>query len=319
MVLATVLLLSLAASARAQQVPSVRLHVLADTLALGEPFEVAVAADHAPGVQALFPDVPRDRTPESGPLLALGDAEATDRRRLAPVLRGDIRTDSVVYRALAFGADSVRVGPAEVAFVSGGDTVRVASPSALVRIRQLVPGPDAEPEPPAEPFPFPSPTPVWIALGALALLVLGGGAWLAIRLLRRPRRTSRTPRLLPYPEALAGLDALAEPLPTPRTAQPWLVELADVLRTYVERRLGVPAKEQTTRELDLALAPHLPNEPRRLLRGVLRVCDQGKFADLRPGSDSAREVLDQSRASVEAMEAVVREREARRAQTEAEA
>ena len=300
------LLFLLAAPARAQEV---RLYVLADTLALGEPFEVAIAADHAPGVQAVFPEVPRDRTAESGPLLTLGGVEATARERFAPVLRGQTRTDSVVYRALAFAADSARVGPVEVAFATGADTVRVASPSTLVRIRQLVPGPEAEPEPPADPFPFPSPVPVWIAFGVTALLLVGLGIWAARRFLGRTARGPARRLTPPYPEATARLDALADDLPTPETAQPWLFSLADALRTYVERRLGVPARERTTRELDVALASRLPDEPRLTLRNVLRVCDRGKFADLRPGSEAAREVLGHAREAVDAIEAMVTERE----------
>lgn len=297
----------LTATASAQQV---RLYVLADTVALGEAFEVAVAADHPAGVQTVFPEVPRDRTAEAAPLLALGDAEATEAQRFAPVLRGETRTDSVVYRALAFAADSARVGPVEVAFVSGGDTTRVASPSALVRVRQLVPGPEAEPEPPAPPFPFPSTLPVWIALGVVGAAVAALAFWGIRRLLRRPSREASRPRPAPYPEATSRLDALATDLPAPEAAQPWLFTLADALRTYVERRLGVPAKEMTTRELDAALASRLPDETRRTLRNVLRVCDRGKFADLRPGAEAAQEVLASARAAVESAEATVREREA---------
>ncbi|MEM1056526.1 MAG: hypothetical protein AAGI52_13470 [Bacteroidota bacterium] len=309
-------LLLLASAASAQEV---RLHVLADTVALGEAFEVAIAADHPPGTQVAFPEVPRDRTAESSALLSLGGVEATDRRRLESLVRGDVRTDSVVYRALAFAADTARVGPVEVAYVSAGDTIRVASPSALVQVRQLVRDANAEPEPPALPFPFPSPVPVWIALGLLGVAVATLAFWGVRRFLRRPARGTGPPRVLPYPEATARLDALAADLPTPETAQKWLFALADALRTYVERRLGVPAKERTTRELDAALAPVLPDEPRRTLRNVLRVCDRGKFADLRPGAEAAREVLARAHEAVGAIETLAEQREAAAREAEAAA
>ncbi|MEM6326378.1 MAG: hypothetical protein AAF791_04600 [Bacteroidota bacterium] len=310
-----VVLALLAAAPRAQQV---RLHVLADTVALGEAFEVALAADHAPSVQTVFPEVPRDRTAESGPLLMLGGVEATDVQRFAPEVREGLRTDSVVYRALAFAADSARVGPVEVAFVTDGDTIRVSSPSALVRVRSLVPGAEAEPEPPAPPLPFPSPVPVWIALGVLGAALTGLAIWGGLRLLRRDRTASAPYRLGPHPQVTARLDALADDLPTSETAQAWLFALADALRTYVERRLRVPARERTTREVDAALASRLPDPPRRTLRNVLRVCDRGKFADLRPGTEAAREVLGYAREAVDAIEAHVAGREAAAKEAERE-
>ena len=309
-----VLLLVLASGARGQsaapRVPEVRLYVLADTVALGEAFEIAVAADHAPGVQALFPDVPRDQTAESGPLLVLGGAEATDIRRFAPEASGGFRTDSVVYRALAFAADSARIGPLAVRFATGADTVTVASGVGLVRVRRLVPGPEAEPEPPAEPFPFPSPTPVWILLGALGLAVAALAGWGLWRLLRRPKRQGLAPRPLPYPEALARLDALGASLPSPEASQAWFVALADAVRTYLERRLRMPALEQTTRETDDALQDRVPDDARQAIRGVLRVCDRVKFADLRPGADAAGDALQRAREAVEAVEAHLAAQEA---------
>ncbi|MEL6614343.1 MAG: hypothetical protein AAFQ43_01320 [Bacteroidota bacterium] len=300
--------------------PSVRLYVLADTVALGEAFDVAVAADHAPGVQTLFPEVPRDRTAERGPLLALGDAEATDMQRFAPIARGGVQTDSAVYRALAFAADSARVS-LSVGFASGGgDTLTVASNTALVRVERLTPGPEAEPEPMGPPFEFPSPVPVMILLGTLALAVAAAVGWGLWRLWRRTPRTQRTPRALPYPEAIARLDALAADPPTPEASQAWFVELSDALRTYLERRLDVRAMERTTREIDADLASRLPDEARAALRGALRVADRVKFADLRPGPEASGDALARAREGIEASEAhvVVLEEAARRA-AEAEA
>ncbi len=304
------LLASGAFSGAAAQAPAVRLYVLADTVALGEAFEVAVAADHATGVQALFPDVPRGRTPEANPLLALGDAEAVDVRRFAPRASGGIQTDSVVYRALAFAADSARV-QVRVRFASGADTTEVASGVREVRVRRLVQGADAEPEPPAEPFSFPDPRPVWALLAALGLVALAAVGWGLWRLWKTPsRQRPRAPLALPYPEAVARLDALAGAVPAPEASQAWFVELADTLRMYLERRLGVPARERTTREIDAALAARLPDEPRAAFRGALRAADRVKFADLRPGADASGDVLARARAGLDAVEAHITAQEA---------
>lgn len=312
---AAAVVLLCASGARGQDV---RLYVLADTVALGEAFDVAVAADHAEGVQALFPDIPRDRTAESGPLARLGDAEATDRIRFAPITRGGVWTDSVVYRALAFAADTARVS-VDVRFTSGADTLTVASNSALVAVERLTPGPDAEPEPMGPPFEFPSPVPVMILLGTLAALVAVLTGWGLWRLWRRSPREARTPRALPYPEAIARLDALVATPPTPEASQAWFVELSDSLRTYLERRLGVPAKERTTREIDGDLASRLPDDARAALRGALRVADRVKFADLRPGPEASGDALARAREGVEGAEAyIVAQEEAARRAAEAE-
>ena len=303
---AVVMLLVLASGARSQsaapRTPAVRLYVLADTVALGEAFEVAVAADHAPGVQALFPEVPRGQTAESGPLLALGDAEVTDLRRFAPEASGGLRTDSVVYSALAFAADSARVGPLAVRFATGADTVTVASGVGLVRVRRLVPGPEAEPEPPAEPFPFPSPTPVWILLGVIALAaaaLVGWGLW---RLLRKPKRQALAPRPSPTPRPSLAWMHSAPRCRRQRRRRPgsssWRMRCGRTWSggcTYPRwsRRLARPTTRSRTG----------PRRRPTALRGVLRVCDRVKFADLRPGADAAGDALQRAREGVEAVEA----------------
>ena len=272
-----------------------------------------MAAEHAPGVQVLFPEVPRDRPAETAPLLALGDAEATGVRRLAPLARGSVRVDSAVYRARAFAADSARVGPLAVRFVRGADTTLVQSPSALVRVQRLTPGPDAEPEPPPEPLAFPSATPALVAfgvLGALLAALVGWGLW---RAYRRPRRQRPRPAALPYPEATARLDALAGSPPTPETAQVWFTELSDALRLYLRRRHGIATAERTTREIDRDLARALPPAARAALRGALRVADQVKFADLRPGPEASRDALARAREGLNAAERHARERDAAQA------
>ena len=319
---ALITLLFAASGARGQDAapagaPPVRLYVLADTVALGEAFEVAVAADRTSGVQALFPEVPRDRTAESGPLLALGDAEATALRRLPPLARGQARTDSVVYTALAFAADSARVGPLVVRLVSGTDTTVAESNAALVRVRRLTPGPDAPPRSGPGPFAFPSAAPVWTVLGVLAALVAALVGWGLWRALRKPRRVRQRPAALPYPEVAARLDALAARPPSPETAQAWFVELSDALRTYLRRRHGVATRERTTREIDRDLARALPPEARQALRGALRVADRVKFADLRPGPEASGDALARAREGVETAEAHARARaaEAARAPT----
>ena len=227
-------LLALLLAAGGAEAQRARLYVLADTVEAGERFEVAVAVDHAPGRQTAFPAVP-PADPEAAPLVAFGDAEAFEVRRLPPAIRGRVRTDSAVYSVAAFAVDSAQVGPVEVRV----DTVTVATVSVWVPVRSLLEG--APPHEPAEIGPldeFPSATPVWVALGVLGLLVLVGAGWWAVRVLRQPKKRGGA---APYPAALARLAALDREAPeTPAEVETHVVAVRAVLRAYLAGRLGPP-------------------------------------------------------------------------------
>src|SRR5690606_39025913 len=109
----------------------VRLHVLADSVTVGERFGVAVAVEHGPAVQVVFPE-PAGAAAEA-PLRA-GEAELLGAHRLPPTERGGTRVDSVVFEAATFALDSARVGPVQVRIVRGADTTAVASPAAFVGV-----------------------------------------------------------------------------------------------------------------------------------------------------------------------------------------
>src|SRR5690606_38745642 len=147
------------------------------------------------------------------------------------------------------------------------------------------------------------------ALLGLGLVALA--AWLWTRLRRGRLRT--TPRAAPYPEALQRLAALdaAEPTAsaasTGDAAKAHYVELADLLRTYLARTLGVPARGMTARELSEALRrdARLSADAVAAVRGTLRLADLVKFADLRPDAEANAAAHARARDAVEAVEAAV--------------
>ncbi len=302
------LLAALASGPAAAQ--SARLHALADSVSIGERFEVAVAVDHAPGRSAVFPDVPPG-DPEAEPLRTLGEAEAFSMRRLPPTTRGSVRTDSAVYTVAAFAVDSARVGPVTVRLADGGDTLFVTTGVVRVPIRSELTGP-----PPYEPAPvgpaddFPSPTAALVALAALGVVLVGASAWGLARRLRRP--TPAPPAVLPYPAALARLaDLDAETPTTPAAIEAHVVAVREALRTYVARRLGLPAREATTAELEARLRAdaRVPREAADAVRQALRPTDLVAFAALRPPPEAVARIRDAARAAVESVEAAVRDRE----------
>ncbi|HET6575888.1 MAG TPA: hypothetical protein VFG68_19960 [Fimbriiglobus sp.] len=117
---------------------------------------------------------------------------------------------------------------------------------------------------------------VLAALGVAVVLVGVVGAWLL-------RRRRRVPPPSPEEWAIARLDELAPGDPA------FADRLSDVLRTYLERRSGLPATRRTTAELLTAIGSDgLPVE---LVRPVLERCDAAKFAGLDPTADECRQLL----------------------------
>ncbi len=298
-----VLLIATASGAGAQ---TARLAVLADSVSAGTPFEVAVTVAHGPGRQVRFAEVPAG-SPEAGPLLTLGDAEALSVRRLPPAVRGAVRVDSAVYRVVTFAADSARVGPVAVRV----DTAEVQTGTALVPVRSVLGGPPPyEPAPVGPPEAFPSATPLWLALGALALAVIAGAVWGVRSLLRRPPAAPRVP---PYPAARARLAALDGEAPaTPAEVEAHVVAVRDVVRGYLADRLAIPARRATTTELLDALRadPRVPDAAAQAVRQSLVPTDLVAFAGLRPAPQVVARLRADARAAIEAVEEDLRNQEA---------
>lgn len=274
-----------------------RLHVLTDSVTVGERFGVAVAVEHGPAVQALFPEPPPGEAAVTSPLRA-GEAELLAVRRFPPQVRGSTRIDSVVYEAAAFALDSARVGPVTVRLVRGGDTTAVTTPVGWVGVRSLVPEDATEPKDLLPLADFPRPLWPWALAALLALLLLALVLWW-----RRRRRAA--PVLAPHEEVTQRLDVLAASTLGP-DAKPYYVELSDALRTYLARTLGVPAREQTTAELlaDLGRRPaEVPEAARDDLAYVLRLSDLVKFAGFRPDDGTHQRAVELARVAVGVIEA----------------
>ncbi len=289
------LLVLLAAPAAAQEV---RLYVLADSVVVGERFEVAVAVEHGAAVEVVFPAPPAGADARDARPLEAGDAELLALRRFPPRREGGVRVDSAVYEAAAFALDAARVGPVAVRLVTGGDTTVVASPVATVGVRSLVPE-DAEgihgPEPPAD---FPRPLWPWL----LAALLLAAAVGALVAWLRWKRRPAPTVPLTPIEAARQRLGALAE---KPESAKPHFVGVSEATRGYLRRALGLPALRLTTGEL-LALLRERPGsappESLEVIAEVLQQADLVKFAGAAPGPEARAEAARRALAAVEAIE-----------------
>jgi hypothetical protein len=145
-------------------------------------------------------------------------------------------------------------------------------------------------------------SPYRLALLVLLPLLLAAMLFVVARRLRARKSDSPRPALGPLPRpahevALEALAALASSGMLERGEVKELhIEASDILRTYVEGRFRVEAREMTTREVIAGLeAVHAERRFRDGLLAFLEQCDLVKFAKVRPGADASRQLLDLGR------------------------
>ena len=206
--------------------------------------------------------------------------------------------------------------------VMQGDRFEMTSPPLVVVVYDHVP-PDAntmEPRSIAPPVPLPraaeSPVWRWVA-GAVGLVALAGAA---ILVQRRRRPVAPSPEPVPESQSVpagdiarAALARLRDGLAgegCPASAAPF--ELAAVLRTYIDQRLGLPAPRRTTEET-ISQLPAVTDgaglSAEALARNAeetLAICDLAKFA----GRAATRADMETALGAAEAFVSASRERPA---------
>jgi hypothetical protein len=179
----------------------------------------------------------------------------------------------------------------------------LASDSASVEvIPVLTAGSSARLRDIKEPRP-PSGVPVELLLGLVVLVAAGWLAW------RARRRASAGPVAVasvvpaepaapdPYQRTMERLAAIETERWRDRDVARHYAEITDALRDYLAIAEGIPAREQTSSELLVALPSHLGTGAlREDWAGVLDAADLVKFARRRPDPDSAADFLGDARA-----------------------
>lgn len=279
----------------------VQLHVLADSVAIGEQFFLAVSARHDTAETVSFP------LPDNGEVLAFGDVEVLEAVMHERLLPDGMRVDSSVYLVTTFALDTARVAPIPVAFTAGDDVLIVRTDSTWIPVHSFVPE-DAEDIRDLAPL-VGFPRSVWWIVAGIALLLLlaAGIVWWIRR--RRNRadehETEPVPPIPPDQEAYERLDALEKTDLSDRRNMPLFYdELSGLLRTYVARRLHVQALEMTTGETVARLREQDMPDSQTIsrFRNVLVACDYVKFADGRPPAKQGKELIGTSRSIIETME-----------------
>ncbi len=205
--------------------------------------------------------------------------------------------------------------------VMQGDRFEMTSPPLVVVVYDHVP-PDAntmDPRSILPPVPLPPATRpavwYWVA-GAVGLAALAGAAILVQRRRRAAPSPEPVPESQPVPAgdiARAALTRLRDRLTgegSPAPAMP--LELATVLRTYIDQRLGLPAPRRTTEETvsQLPAVTHgaglLAEALARRAEETLTICDLAKFA----GRVATREDMETALGAAEAFVSASPERPA---------
>lgn len=147
------------------------------------------------------------------------------------------------------------------------------------------------------PIGLPYVSPLWAAAG-IGAGVFGVRRWL----LWRSRKRQLVPEIkTPAQIALDTLRHLTRGELSPQEIYP---QTADCLRGYVQGRLGLPAQDMTTTELNKVLETQMADRLRRELNYILEHADLVKFARFVPSATSAGRLVAAARAWIERAEVV---------------
>lgn len=201
-----------------------------------------------------------------------------------------------VYNAQVFAmGEQGRIPEIEIQYTApdGLKGSAKSSPVALNIISTL----DPKEQNPA-PADFAPPVPVlvsrafWVAAGLLTFLFVLGFVFLARRL-RFPKKLADptlTPAITPEEEAMSGLDKLAaaQALRDPRG---FYIQLVQILKQYLERRLEAPVLEMTSTETLGFVKNHAWTAPHAVaVRDLVTSADMVKFGGSSDASNAEKQI-----------------------------
>lgn len=257
-----------------------------DSVWVGERFELSVSLENETGAKTVLVKPPK----------TLGDVELireVSRQRRQET--GNPPVETVVYEASVFGVDSVAVS-VPAGWINGTDTTWASIAPLVLSVRRMVPDGAKELKDLTPLYDFGSDWAFWLMLlgGILIGLLLMYYLWRRFRPKTSPVPIAppETPKT-PLETALMRLDALQES-EDETVVRAYYTELSDVLRTFIEQEMRVPALESTTLELlqrlkqaDRRTLRRLPAEIIDRVGRVLEASDWVKFADFRPHPEDA--------------------------------
>jgi hypothetical protein len=257
---------------------------------IGDPIELTVRLVVPAGaeVKSFAPD---DR---------LAALNILDRSAEPAVELGDGRRAQVLrYRIAAYDLDGIEVPALQATVVgAGGEETTVASRPLSISIASVLSGEDSEPADIKSPVSMPV-APLWPWL-LLAALLLAAGAWW----LRRRRRTggdeaAAVPEAPPRPAHLVAYGELERLLSSGLLERggekEFYIELAEILKRYLEARLGIDTFERTSNEILAALrSAGVSIKVKASAAEFFVACDVVKFARHHPAADETRATVERA-------------------------
>lgn len=299
------------ASVRSVRAQTYDAYATADSVTVGDRFEIVVSVEHDGNGLVIFPHsfIPDSLRQSEG--FSLGDfvflnESSQGRRRIS---RGWV-LDSLAYEVTTFALDTAYISLLPVGLISGTDTLVAATPPVVVPVQSLVPA-DAEnirditdlAEFPASP---------WIWWIVISLVLAAAAYWYWLRFRKKTEEpdpdAAAEPEDLPWDEAQQRLKQLEDiDLTDPELIKPFYIELSEILRNYLERRTRVPALETSTSELLSRLRSAVENgqvPPAMIseIEAVLSQADLVKFARVKPVSTVGTEAILHTRTAIDETE-----------------
>lgn len=175
---------------------------------------------------------------------------------------------------------------------SDGEVLRAAIPASVIEVQSVLEDAETPLQGIRDLFQWPRKTPAWVlALAAVGFIALLAAVFIR-RYLARPRTILQyPPGPPPHEMALQALrNLLSRGWIEEGAAEPFYVELSNIVRRYLEQRFNLHAPEQTTEEFirEAAGSQDLQRQHRELTAGFLEQSDLVKFARHKPWADDMR-------------------------------
>ena len=255
-----------------------------DLFTIGEPIPVAIDVEIPSGQNIIWPDF---NNIETGLEVISDKMDSTAKNR------------SRQLQFMRFDTGTFFFPPLPVQFVNGGDTQFFETAASPYRITAFPTDTTQDIRPIRDIQEVGYRKQPLALFGFLALCLFSLILWLIYRRLSQKPMTELPEMRRPKPvkpieeHALERLKTLEEKkLWQSERVKEYYVELADILREYVEYRYSLPALESTTAGLGIAISQaDVPEGEQGRLLSILRAADLVKFAKARPLLDQHRTVM----------------------------
>jgi len=263
-----------------------QLSVTADRTAatVGDPIELTVRLTLPPGAEI------KSFSPDEG----LAALNILDRRAEPSRQREDGGLEQLFrFRVAAYDLDGIEIPELRATIVeAGGEQTTITSAPLTIAIASVLAEDDSEPADIKSPAFMPV-SAVWPWL-LLAVLLLAAGAWWLWRRRRKGAgEVAAIPATPPQPAdvvAYAELERLlSSGLLEKGALKEFYIELAEILKRYLEARFGIDTFERTTHEILEALrAARVSIKVKTSAVEFFVACDMVKFAKYHAASDETR-------------------------------